>query len=266
MPKRKKTDKPPVAPTTKELPQKTVLTFSGLLQKAAPVSSGRTLTPVQRLLSKVASQAYSGPFNNLSVLGIDPDSIETQKVTLVTLVIDDSGSLRQFLAELRSAVAAAISQLKEVRSSSTILVCVITLNRGVLVPFTKVTELPDIECFSNGGTPLYDIAYDTVAVILAKSQQLKDAGIPTRTQTLLFTDGKDESSERQTASDVSALIAELIEQPKNIFWGIALGPVARQSLSEMGIPEETLKSSSDPIGLKAAFLEFSQATAAVSSI
>jgi hypothetical protein len=206
-------------------------------------------------------------------LGVAPDDVPAAEVTLVTMMPDDSGSI--WSAGNHSAVCAGhnevIDALERSKQGDGVLVHTRYLNGRVLYPYRPLVgaERMSVRNFScGGGTPLYDQAVVLLGTVLAKAKELESAGIPTRTVTLIVTDGEDAHSQHQTPRSVRALVDDMRRGESHIVaaMGIDDGHTDfTKVFREMGIPDEwilTLGSSASEI--RAAFRVFSQSAVRVS--
>ena len=90
------------------------------------------------------------------------------------------------------------------------------------------------------GTPLYDQTCVLLGTVIAKSQELAQAGIAVRTVTLIITDGGDYGSTRCKAADVAALVGDMLAQENHIVaaMGISDGTTDFKAVFRaMGIPD-----------------------------
>jgi hypothetical protein len=101
-----------------------------------------------------------------------------------------------------------------------------------------------------------------LGTVLAKSQELHDAGVPVRTVTLLISDGADAGSRRARPADVRALVEDLRRAEGHIVaaMGISDGSTDfRQVFREMGIEDRwILTPGSTASEIRRAFQVFSQ--------
>jgi hypothetical protein len=91
-------------------------------------------------------------------------------------------------------------------------------------------------------TPLYLQSLLTLGTVVAKAQEEEDRGANVRTFTLIITDGLDNNSGIIAASDVRAVVADMLQFATNhIVAGMGIGELPgvsfRQIFRSMGIPE-----------------------------
>ena len=206
-------------------------------------------------------------------LGIAPDDVPSTEVVLVTMMPDDSGSIR--FAGNADAVRAGHNQVVEAlrcsKQQEDILVHTRYLNGTVLYPYRQLrdaTPMTSKNYDPSEGTPLYDQTVVLLGTVLAKARQFEDAGVPVRTVTLIISDGADQHSTRQTPAAVRAVVEDL--QRKEVHVVAAMGiddgtTDFRRVFREMGIPDGwILTPGNTPGEIRRAFQTFSQSAVRVS--
>lgn len=200
-------------------------------------------------------------------LGVDVGDVEASEVTLVTVVIDDSGSIR-FVSGNTEAVRTGHNAILEALGGSAQAAGIVChtryLNRGVLYPYCALKDAVRMETSNydpDGGTPLYDQSVVTLGSVIAKTQEFEDAGVSVRTVTVIVTDGEDTQS-KATANDVKTIVSDMLRAEKHIVcgMGIADGKTDFQAVfTSMGIrPEWILTPANDPKSIRKAFATVSQ--------
>jgi hypothetical protein len=113
-----------------------------------------------------------------------------------------------------------------------------------------------------GGTPLYKESIPFYAKVVAKTQELRDAGIAVRSIELTNTDGDDLHSGQVTASDVSKIVEDMLRTERHIVAGMGIQMPKvdfRTVYGGMGIqPRWILTPKNKPAEIRAAFMTFSQ--------
>jgi hypothetical protein len=101
-----------------------------------------------------------------------------------------------------------------------------------------------------------------LATVLAKSQELAQAGVPARTVTLIISDGADCHSTRATAGHVAALVRDLQRAETHIVAALGISDGStdfRKVFREMGIEDRwILTPGASDREIRAAFQMFSQ--------
>jgi hypothetical protein len=203
-----------------------------------------------------------------AAMGVGVDDVASSEVVLVTLMPDDSGSIRfggnaQLVRDGHNGVVEALSNSK---SRDAILAHCRYLNGHVLYPYRPVAQAERMTAQNydpSQGTPLYDQTVLLLGTVLAKAQQFADAGVLARTVTLIITDGDDEGSTRSKAKDVRRIVSDLQRQETHIVaaMGIYDGGQTdfREVFRQMGIEDRwILTPGSKPEEIRRAFQVFSQ--------
>ena len=209
---------------------------AGLLSQAA----GRGTVPDESL---VGLRDLGAEIAN--ALGISVDDVSASEVFLLTMVIDDSGSIRfagnsDFVRDGHNFV---LDELKKSNKGDDILVHTSYLNDGTLFPYCLLGTAKKLDQGNynpGGSTPLYDQSLAVLGTVLAKEQEFANQGVPVRAVTVIITDGADTSSRRR-AAEVATLVRKMISAENHIvaFMGIDDGSTDfREVAREMGISDE----------------------------
>lgn len=201
-------------------------------------------------------------------LGIDVDDVQTEEVVLVTVMPDDSGSIchagnEQVVIDGHNVV---IEALMESKQDDNVLFHTRYLNGTVLNPFCflKTAEKMNNSNYSaDKGTPLYDNTIFLLAAILAKTQDfMSNNSVPTRTVTLIVTDGGDMHSRQHTADNVKTVVQDMLKQENHIIAAMGIDDGStdfREVFKNMGIQDRwILTPKNDKSEIRQAFQVFSQ--------
>jgi len=202
-------------------------------------------------------------------IGIDVSDVTASEVTLVTMMPDDSGSIRfvtgntEAVREGHNLVLDALSGSKQ---KASILVLCRYLNGFVLYPYAPLDQAVRMDTHNydpSQGTPLYDQSVVLLGTVLTKAQSFEDSGVPCRTVTLIITDGADEHSRRQTPASVRAIVRDMLQTENHIIAGMGIDDGGktdfRRVFQEMGIDDRwILTPGNSPTELRRAFNVFSQ--------
>ena len=201
-------------------------------------------------------------------LGIGVDQFESSETTLVTLMPDDSGSIRfaNNTQLMRDGHNLVLDSLSDTKQADNILAMTRYLNGEVLFPYGPLASAVRMDQGNynpNQGTPLYDESVVFLGAVLAKAQEFADAGIMARTITLLISDGADQHSRHHGAADVAKLVADMLSQERHIIAAMGIddghGTDFHQIFAAMGIPAEwILTPGTDASEIRAAFNTFSK--------
>lgn len=149
-----------------------------------------------------------------AALGVSVDDVKTSEVLLVSVLVDDSGSMGGNEDVVRSSVNdLVIKALKDSKEHEGILVHIRYLSGKVLTPYVFLDQAPKMTGANYRAnlshTPLVDETLVFLGTVLAKTQEFTDAGVPVRTITLIMTDGADNSS-RKRPQDVKKVVKDML--------------------------------------------------------
>jgi hypothetical protein len=221
-------------------------------------------------LSPAAVKALTIPDLGVRIgagLGIRVDDVAASEVTLVTMMPDDSGSIRfgRNAHGVRDGHNLVLEALGGARRREGVLVHTRYLNGTVLYPYCPLAQAVRMDAQNYDpslGTPLYDQTVVLLGTVLAKAQEFAHGGVPAHTVTLLITDGADESSRVSRAADVRAIVEDMARTEMHIVaaMGISDGRTDfRQVFHEMGIADQwILTPQAGEAELRRAFQVFSQ--------
>lgn len=200
-------------------------------------------------------------------LGVAIDDVAASEVVLVTMMPDDSQSIAHAgnTAAVREGHNLVLEALRGSRQSGEVLAHTRYLNGHVLCPYVALDHAVAMTAANyrpNLGTPLYDQTAVILGTVIAKAQELGQAGIAVRTITLLITDGGDYGSTRMTAADVKAIVDDMVAHEHHIVaaMGISDGSTDfRAVFRAMGIPDRwVLTPGNSASEIRRAFAVFSQ--------
>lgn len=159
-------------------------------------------------------------------LGADVDDLETDDVTVVSLVLDASYSMKSNEKAVREGYNNLIEALNNSKQSGSMLVSARTFasTQKLLYGFKKVEEIGKIgmKYLAEGNsTALYDTLVDAMTGIRAYVKNLNDNGIRTKCIVVVFSDGEDNDSQRNKASDVKTLAEDFIKS--EMFYLVYIG-------------------------------------------
>ncbi len=206
-------------------------------------------------------------------LGISVDDVLSSEVVLVSIMPDDSGSIRfsgnaQAVRGGHNAVLDALTQSKQ---KDNILIHNRYLNGFILYPYCPIDQairMTPQNYDPNEGTPLYDQTLVLLGTVLAKTQEFSDNGVPVRSVTLIITDGADAHSVRADGKSVASVISDMLRSENHIIAGMGIDDGYtdfRQVFKEMGIRDEwILTPGNSETEIRKAFQIFSQSAVRVS--
>ena len=200
-------------------------------------------------------------------LGVTIDDIGASEVVLVTMMPDDSQSIAQAgnTDAVRDGHNFVLQALGGSKQAGEVLAHTRYLNGFVLTPYTALEHaiaMDGVNYRPNLGTPLYDQTCVVLGTVIAKAQELAQAGIAVRTVTLIITDGGDYGSTRCKPADVKALVDDMLAQENHIVaaMGISDGSTDFKAVfRSMGIPDRwVLTPGNSASEIRRAFAVFSQ--------
>jgi hypothetical protein len=200
-------------------------------------------------------------------LGLSVDDVFAADAVLVSLLIDDSGSIASANhADLvREGHNLVLDALQGARQKDAVLAHTRYLNGTVLYPYSLLpncTRMDRANYNPNGGTPLYDQTAVLLGTVVAKAQDFAASGIPTRSVSLIITDGDDVHSRHHTPKSVAAIVRDLFAAETHIVAGMGIDDGStdfRAVFRSMGIPDQwILTPSAGPEDIRRAFQMFSR--------
>lgn len=188
-----------------------------------------------------------------AALGTPADDVTASEVVLVTIMPDDSGSIRfaSNAQAVRGGHNSVLDALMVSKQKDSILVHTRYLNGFILYPYCPLSQAIRMNTKNydpSKGTPLYDQTVVLLGTVLAKSQEFADNGIPVRTVTLIITDGADGQSYRADAKQVAALVKDMLDAENHIIAAMGIDDGStdfRQVFKDMGIRDEWILTPGD---------------------
>ncbi len=200
-------------------------------------------------------------------LGVTIDDVVASEVVLLTMMPDDSQSIAaaRNTEAVRDGHNFVLDALASSKQSGEVLAHTRYLNGDVLFPYTQLAHAVRMSPANYNpcrATPLFDQTAVVLGTVIAKSQELAQAGIAVRTVTLIITDGADYGSTRCRPADVAAIVADMLAQENHIVaaMGISDGSTDfRQVFRSMGIPDRWILTPGNSASeIRRAFQVFSQ--------
>jgi hypothetical protein len=206
-------------------------------------------------------------------LGVDVDDVESSEVVLVTMMPDDSSSIR-FAGNARAVRDGhnlVLDALASCRQADDIFVHCRYLNGEVLYPYSGIDQAVRMDSGNYNpqqGTPLYDQTVVMLGTVMAKAEEFAHNGVPCRTVSLIITDGGDMHSTRAKASHVRAIVEDMQRAESHVVAAMGIDDGStdfRRVFREMGIPDAwILTPGSTGSDIRTAFQVFSQSAIRVS--
>lgn len=195
---------------------------------------------------------------NLSV-----DKLENEHTTLISLGIDESGSMTPYEDVVRENLRKFQSSLIGSKQCDEMLVSVTRFNGDIHGSgFQLVYDILDFYS-ADGMTSLYDTIIVMKNQLISYSEQLKNNGIRVKSVCVLFSDGEDTSSVSKIR-DANDAVAEMLKQEIVVAF-VAFGSGAKGIAQQLGISESnTLEVNSTVSELRRAFDVLSKSAISVS--
>ena len=200
-------------------------------------------------------------------LGIAPDDVPSSEVVLVTMMPDDSGSIRfgGNAEVVRVGHNMVLDALLASKQRDDVLAHTRYLNGRVLFPYLRLADAIrlDNKNYDPGlGTPLYDQTAVLLGTVIAKAREFELNGVPCRSVTLLITDGADCHSCRQTPASVRVIVEDMLRKETHIVAAMGIDDGStdfKRVFRKMGIEERwILTPGNSAQEVRRAFQVFSQ--------
>jgi len=200
-------------------------------------------------------------------LGCSIDDVAASEVVLLTMMPDDSQSIASAgnVDAVRDGHNFVIDAMRSSKQAGEVLAHTRYLNGHVLCPYTALDHAVAMTTANYNphlGTPLYDQAAVVLGTVIAKAQELAQAGIAVRTVTLIITDGGDYGSTRCKPADVKAIVEDMLAQESHIVAAMGINDGStdfRAVFRAMGIPDRWILTPGNSASeIRRAFAVFSQ--------
>ena len=159
----------------------------------------------------------SGNFG-FSAVGLD--GLEASEYTLVTILVDETGSTSSFADQLREAVKTAVDSTRSSPRVDNLLIRVVGFSTahpgGVreLHGFKPIIGIDSVQDYQSirpmGGTPLFDAVYEALVVQRQYATTLYNGDFLANGLVYIITDGADNCSDK-TPQDIKQQIADVLQ-------------------------------------------------------
>lgn len=174
---------------------------------------------------------------NFNFSGVRPDRLGATEYTLVSLVVDKTGSVDGFQGELLDVKRAVVEACQKSPRANYLMLRSVEFNSSVdevhgFVELASIDASRYVEPNCSGATALYDAAYSAIAATNEYAKTLADNEFGANGIVIVVTDGDDNAS-AQTAKSVAAEIArgvqnEWLESLVVILVGVNAGRYQRE--------------------------------------
>jgi len=181
-----------------------------------------------------------------AALGSPQLDAPSSEMILITMLVDDSGSINfgGNAESIRKGHNAVIDSLAHTPVKDSIMAHTCYLNGFILYPYSPVTRAVRMDKKNyrpSLGTPLYDQTVVVLGTVIAKAQQFIDNGIPTRTVTLVMTDGGDCHSVKANEKTVARIVGDMLKSENHIVAAMGVDDHStdfRKVFRSMGIQDQ----------------------------
>lgn len=167
-----------------------------------------------------------------SFTGASLDSLGASEYTLVTIVLDYSGSVERFESDLRKALVTAVDSCRRSPRSNNLLLRVVIFSSAYGINeihgFKPLSQIDPMKDYSlprpDGVTNLFDASFDSIASMATYGQELKDNDFLANGIVFIVTDGDDNNS-TLTPGEINKQVSkirqeELLESIHTVLIGI----------------------------------------------
>lgn len=232
------------------------------------VSSTLTSAVSAGIVSSQSQAAIATELDDIAIAGcggVDTDEIDSEEVTLVTVIIDASSSMRPFqLDVLKQYKEQFLDPLRGAKNAASILVSVwvfsddgrdkVRLVHGY-TPIPDCQDLTDADYQPSGMTPLRDAVMKGVTGLVTYGQSLRDNGTRTKSIALVLSDGWENAS-KVSGAKVKRLSEDVLKAQEFVLSYIFFGDEADgdKAATDIGFPpHHRLTDSLDPSGIRRVF-------------
>lgn len=208
-------------------------------------------------------------------LGVSVDDVQASEVTLVSMLLDDSGSIEICgnTDNMMNGHNLFLDTFNGSKQGQDTIVHARSLNNVIYYPFCTLQNAIRLNrgnYQADKGTPLYDATAVMLGTVLAKTLEFEQACIPCRTITVIVTDGNDEHSKiyRRKPEALRPLIEERLKREMHVVAAMGIDDGStnfRKIFGAMGIPDQwILTPKNSPGEIRKAFALVSQSALRVS--
>jgi uncharacterized protein YegL len=203
--------------------------------------------------SALIEDEFSMALGNQSI-GVDPNEIEADCVTLVGVAIDASGSMQPHKQALIDAYNKQfIEPLKHAKNANEIFVSTMFFSdpglsakdkTKVLHGYMSVADCPELrdsDFVTDGMTPLNDGVFQTLSRVVKYGESLLSTGARVRSIVVVFSDGAENASS-VAAYKVKAMAEDLLKAQEFILSYVFFGDQneAEKIISKIGFPKKDM--------------------------
>jgi uncharacterized protein YegL len=165
-------------------------------------------------------------FSSVAFANFDVSSVTADDLILVTLLIDKSGSVEQFVDDLKQALDGFVNEIAKSHVSDRVLVQTILFNEKpeIVHGFKPITEVAPFSINTRGMTAMYDATRFALANAIDYKNDLTQQGLTAKSLVFILTDGADNASKSKPI-ELRKIINDIYtnEQFSNEFTIMAFG-------------------------------------------
>ena len=175
----------------------------------------------------------------------NPNEVEVSDTINAVFIIDTSTSVDSYGKELNSAFNDFTARMQKSHAAANLFVSLVEFNDDVTIKtgFRPISEIPVIDLVPRigGCTALYKACVEGLTNALDYRKDLENAGVNCKTLFFVITDGDDNASGNIKASNVKAIIDDLLKEERNFFsfesilFGVGNAVKFETAQKEMGI-------------------------------
>ncbi len=214
------------------------------------VSSTLTNAVSAGIISSTSQSAIAAELDDIAIAGcggVDIEEIDSEEVTLVTVIIDASSSMLDFASDVLTQYKDQfLDPLRGAKNAESILVSVWVFSTGgmdkvrLVHGYTPVPECQDLtsaDYSPNGMTPLRDAVMKGVTGLVNYGQTLRDNGTRTKSIALVLSDGWENAS-RVSGVKVKRLSEDVLRAQEFVLSYIYFGDQADgdKAAKDIGFP------------------------------
>jgi uncharacterized protein YegL len=187
-------------------------------------------------------------FNDVDFAGsnFDINDIATEETINAVFIIDLSPSVSQYLTELNAALADFTQEMQKSHVADNLFVSIIEFDENVRIksgfqPIINLKQTTFTIAPRASGTALYDAVKVGMKNALEWRDKLQSTGVNSKTLVFTITDGEDNSSSYNAASEVKQMHVDIQKDERNAFgftsilFGVGTAAYFEGAQKEMGI-------------------------------
>lgn len=232
------------------------------------VSSTLTNAVSAGIISPQSQQAIATELDDIAIAGcggVDIDDIDSEDVTLVTVIIDASSSMHDYAGDvLKQYKEQFLDPLRGAKNADSILVSVWVFSSGVgdnvrlvhgYTPVPDCQDLTTADYSPDGMTPLRDAVMKGITGLVNYGQTLRDHGTRTKSIVIVMSDGWENAS-NVSRTKVTRLSEDVLRSQEFVLSLIYFGDESDgdKAAKDIGFPpHHRLTSSLDASGIRRVF-------------